>query len=108
MDEKKQSTPQNQSGKESSDAKLFAALSYLWLLSVIILFVKKDNGFISYHAKQGTVLFIASLIFWFIPFLGWILNVAILVGVVVGFLKALSGEKFPLPVVSTLAEKITL
>ncbi|MBM4402464.1 MAG: hypothetical protein FJ044_04430 [Candidatus Cloacimonetes bacterium] len=92
----------------AGDENLMAALSYLWLLSVVILLVKKDSDYIKFHAKQGLVLFLASIVFWFIPVLGWMFQLVIAIGVVVGFIKALGGERFPLPLVADLAKKINL
>jgi len=92
----------------SQDSKLFAALSYLWLLSVVMLILKKDDEFVRFHAKQGTVIFAVSIILWFIPIIGWLLQIAVLIGVVIGFLKAYSGERFKMPVVGDLADKINL
>ena len=92
----------------SQDSKLFGALSYLWLLSVVMLILKKDDEFVRFHAKQGTVIFVASIILWFIPIIGWLMQIAVLVGVVIGFLKAYSGERFKMPVVGDLADKINI
>ena len=91
---------------ESQENKLLAAISYLWIVSIIMLLVKKDSKLVQFHAKQGLVLFIVSIILWFIPVIGWILNLLVVVAVVVGFIKALSGEYYKLPGVSILAEKI--
>ena len=92
----------------SNDSKLFAALSYLWLLSVVMLVLKKDDEFVKFHAKQGTVIFVVSIILWFIPIIGWLLQIAVLIAVVIGFLKAYSGERFKLPVIGDLADKINI
>ena len=92
----------------SNDSNLFAALSYLWLLSVVMLVLKKDDEFVKFHAKQGTVIFVASIILWFIPIIGWLLQIAALIAVVIGFLKAYSGERFKLPVIGDLADKISI
>ena len=91
---------------ESQENKLMAAISYLWIVSIIMLLIKKDSKFVQFHAKQGFILFIASIILWFIPVLGWILNLLVVVLVVVGFIKAFSGEYWKIPVVASLAEKI--
>lgn len=92
----------------SNDSKLMAALSYLWLISVVMLVLKKEDAFVQFHAKQGTVIFLGSLILWFIPILGWFLNIFALIAMIVGFLKAYAGEKYKMPVVGDLAEKIRL
>ncbi len=90
---------------KTNDSSLMAALSYLWILSVVMLVIKKDDSFIIFHAKQGLILFIASFLSW-IPGIGWILGLVILALVIIGFIKALSGERYKMPVVGNLAEKI--
>ena len=92
----------------AGDENLMAALSYLWILSVVILVVKKDSDYIKFHAKQGLLLFMASIVLWFVPVLGWMFQLVVAIGVVVGFVKALGGERFSLPLISDLAEKINL
>ncbi|MFH1367149.1 MAG: hypothetical protein ABIH38_04150 [Patescibacteria group bacterium] len=91
---------------ESQENKLLAAISYLWIISIIMLVIKKDSKLVQFHAKQGLVLCIASIIFWLIPGIGWIINLAVVVAIVVGFIKALSGEYYKIPAVSIIAEKI--
>jgi len=92
--------------KVTQEDKLLAAVSYLWIVSVVIMIIKKDSKFIQFHAKQGFVIFIASIIFLFIPFLGWLLNLLIVILVILGFIKALSGEYWKIPVVYSIANKI--
>lgn len=106
--EEKQQTPSAPEVKPAGagDENLMAALSYLWILSVVILFVKKDSDYIKFHAKQGLVLFLTSVVLWFVPVLGWMFQLVVVIGVVVGFIKALTGERFPLPLVADLARKI--
>lgn len=94
--------------KSQGDTNLMAALSYIWILSVVMLLVKKDDPFVVFHAKQGVVIFVASIIFMFIPVVGWMLNLVVLAAEVAGFIKAYSGEKFRLPVIGDLAEKINI
>jgi uncharacterized membrane protein len=100
--------------KEIEEGKVFAALSYLWLLSVIILFGKKENKFVAFHAKQGVVLFGCIIIGWIIcciphvQFLGWIIRVVCWVGMLIGIIKSLAEEKFKIPLVGDLAEKIKI
>jgi len=90
--------------KSESDSNLMAALSYLWLLSVVMLLVKKDDPYVLFHAKQGLVIFIASFLIGWIP----VLNLIIVVAVILGFVKAIQGEKYKLPLVGDLAEKINI
>lgn len=86
--------------------KVLAAVSYLYIASLIILLVKKDSPFVQFHAKQGFVLFIASLIAGFIPLVGWLLNIVIFVAVLVGIISAMKGKWYKMPGVETLAQKI--
>jgi len=85
--------------------KALAAVSYLWIVSLVLLLVKKDSPFVQFHAKQGFVLFIISIILGFIPFLG-ILNLVVIVLELIGLISALQGKWRKLPGVSVLAEKI--
>ncbi len=90
------------------DSNLMAALSYVWIISIVMLVLKKEDPFVAFHAKQGLVLFGVSVLLWFIPIVGWLLNLVVFVGMVVGFIKALSGEEYELPIVSNIAKKINI
>ncbi|OGY78539.1 MAG: hypothetical protein A3B74_04215 [Candidatus Kerfeldbacteria bacterium RIFCSPHIGHO2_02_FULL_42_14] len=94
--------------KDIEENKVLAALSYLWFISIVILILKKDSPFAQFHAKQGIILFIASVICWFIPFLGWLLNLVIFVVIIVGFAQAISGKYWEIPLVSDLAKKLNI
>ena len=85
-----------------------AALSYVWVLSIVFLFVKKDSPFVQFHAKQGVVIFAASFIFGFIPIIGWLLNIVVLVFAIMGIIAAYQGKLTKLPGISTIAEQIKL
>lgn len=89
----------------NSDSNLMAALSYVWILSIVMLIIKKDDEFVHYHAKQGIILFILSWI-GIIPVIGWFLVIVVVILDIIGFIKALSGERYKIPVVGDLAEKI--
>jgi uncharacterized membrane protein len=90
--------------KLSQEDKVWAAIGYLWILSIIALSARKSNDFIRFHASQGSLLFVLSIAFMFIPVLGWALNVLLVVAVVVGIVKAWQGEKWELPVLGTAAK----
>lgn len=94
--------------EKQSDSNLMAALSYLWLLSVVMLLLKKDDKFVQFHAKQGLVLFLASVVLWMIPIFGWMLNMVVTIAVIVGFIMAIQGKEYKMPVVGDLAEKINI
>lgn len=100
--------------KSGGDDNLIAAVSYLWLLSIIILLVKKDSDYVTFHARQGVVLFGISIVLWvlgLIPVLGLLFGLGqlvILVAVIVGFIQALGGKRYKMPVVGDLAERVNL
>jgi uncharacterized membrane protein len=97
-------------------------LSYLGLLCLIPLLTKKDDPEIQWHAKNGTGLLGAEilwaiigfiLMFVHIPFLGcgismiscvvWLGFLAISI---IAIMKAVKGERFRIPVVTDFAEKM--
>ena len=105
--------------KVVEEGKIWAIISYLWILFLVPLLAKKDNKFAVYHAKQGLVLFIASIIVWvvafvlmFIPILGWIVGfilwILMFVLWLIGIINAATGKYSPLPVIGGYAEKLKI
>jgi uncharacterized membrane protein len=97
-------------------------LSYLGILCLIPLLTKKDDPEVQWHAKNGTVLFGAEvvwiiirvlLIFVHIPGLGcgmaaigcvvWLGFLAISILCIV---KATQGQRFRIPILTDIAEKM--
>lgn len=87
------------------DRKIFAILCYLSIFSIIAYVLKKDDEFIQFHAKQGMVLFLGIFLIY-IPVIGGILGLGILTLSIIGAIKAYQGEKYRIPVVADLADKI--
>ncbi len=88
-----------------------AALSYLWILCLVPLFLKRKDSFAQFHAKQGLLLFVIEIIgtiIFPIPFIGWILWVAVVVLSAVGFRYALIGEEWEMPILGKYAKKINI
>lgn len=90
----------------SQDQKFMAAVGYLWILSVIILAVKKNDGFVRFHASQGALIFVCSLVLMFIPVVGWLINLLLGITALVGIIKSLQGEEWALPVGGEIAAKL--
>lgn len=87
---------------QPSESNLLAALSYMWLLCLIPLFFGRKNPFVQFHARQGAVLLVLELLFgWFPIFL-----IIFIVASLIGILKALQGEKWSMPIVKTILEKV--
>jgi len=101
MTEKTQSV---QNSKITSEDKVWAAVGYIWILSLLALAARKNNEYIRFHASQGVFLFLCSLFAW-VPFLGWIIGVITAVLAIFGIIKALQGQKWELPVVGKTPSK---
>lgn len=101
--------------KEIQEGKFFAVISYISFLCILSLALKKDNKFALYHAKHGLVLFVfevACFIISIIPILGWMISAAATLVFTVaslwGIFKSLMGQYSRIPVVSDIADQITL
>lgn len=86
--------------------KGLAILSYI--LFFIPLLAAKESKFAMYHANQGLILFLVSLIInvvgSIIPIIGWLIiipvgDLAVLIWAILGITKAASGKIAPLPVI---------
>ncbi len=93
-------------GNDVEDNKIWAALSYISFISIVVLLAKKDSAFAQFHAKQATVLFVLSLILWLVPIIGWMINLIVWAFAIVGLIQAAMGKWFKIPVVSQVAEKL--
>ena len=102
------------------EQKIFAALSWWFILGPIFLFAMKDKPFIRHHAAQGTVLLILgfalclfSCVLTMIPFIGLIFGIfAPVIGLgwivvsIFGTIKAVGGEWWKCPIIGEWAKKI--
>jgi uncharacterized membrane protein len=93
---------------KSSDAesgKTLAALSYLWIVGVILLFTEKKNKFVIFHAKQATALFVIESIIMLIPMIN-MLSIIPGIAAIYGLIMALQGNETKIPYAYDLGEKI--
>lgn len=97
-------------------------LSYVGLLALIPLIIKKEDREIQWHAKNGLALFVAYIvviIVWsivnnFLPaaigcalsLVGCGLWIGYIALVIMCIMKAVKGERFRIPVVSDFADKM--
>jgi uncharacterized membrane protein len=108
-----------------SDHQLAAVLSYIGILVLIPLLVidkKKKDEFIRFHIRQGIILLIAEVILsviesilMAIPVIGQVFAailgiawLAILIVCIVAIIKALSGEKWEIALISDYANKLKI
>ena len=86
--------------------KIMAAISYIWILFLVPLFAAKDDAFARFHANQGLLLFLASIVLGIIgviPVIGTIIalvgGIVTFVFMILGIINALKGEMKPLPLI---------
>ena len=98
--------------KQILEGKIFAILSYLSILCIIPLVFKKDNPFALSHAKQGLVLFVMEVAVFIVSviFEGIFRPLIFIFGILSlwGIVEALRGHDLRLPVISEIADRITL
>lgn len=95
------------------EGKSFAVLSYLFILCIIPLILKKDNPFVLAHSKQGLVIFVGQVAVMIASILlgPWIFRLGMFVLWVfafIGILAVLQGRLIKFPVISPIADKITM
>lgn len=84
--------------------KDIAAFSYLWIMSLVLYFARKDSKFIRFHAKQGIVLFLLTIPVSLIPVVGKIGMFFLVAGMLLGFVHAAQGQYSDIPVIGDLAK----
>ncbi|HEV7571946.1 MAG TPA: DUF4870 domain-containing protein [Thermoanaerobaculia bacterium] len=105
----------------SSDRTIMLVLSYLGILALIPLLVKKDDKEVQWHAKNGLGLTVAWILLWiviaiierFMPgvvscgiaVIHCVLALGFLAVIVLAIMKALKGERMRFPVISDFADK---
>lgn len=103
------------------DRTLMLILAYAWFLSIIPLVTRKDDREIQWHAKNGLVLAIVytavECVFWifghFFPLAACLISIvpcAIAVGylvlIIMAIMKATSGQRLRIPMLSDYADKM--
>ena len=87
----------------NSEQKLWAAASYLWILSLVVLAARSKNDYIRFHANQGSLLFVVTLLSIILGPVGMLLNILVVIAALMGIFKAMQGEKWELPVIGKFA-----
>ncbi len=99
-DSKKYEAPGTLSG-----SKLFSMLSYFGILFALPYLFCKNDDFALFHAKQGMILFVVTLIARLIGSilgLGWLVSIARIYFIYKGIMSALNGRKDILPYIGGL------
>jgi uncharacterized membrane protein len=95
--------------QSSNEDNVLAIVAYLTIIGWLIAFLlnrEKNNTLVRFHEKQSLMLmivgFVVSFIAW-IPLIGWVAAIAVLVLWVMGLLNALNSKKEPLPIIGKYA-----
>lgn len=108
----------------SSDRTLMIVLAYLWILFLIPLLTKKDDAEVQWHAKNGLGITLGEIlawvvymvITWFAPSaiacaasaLSCIIGLGFFVLRVVCIIKGANGQRFTVPALTDLGQKINI
>lgn len=115
-------TPNDQTNqfdpRDIEQNKVMAILAYFGILVLVPIFAAKESKFARYHANQGLILFIASIVLWIavsilsyvilaiswkLSFIASLLSLALWVGILVlsimGIINAANGKAKELPVI---------
>lgn len=91
--------------KFNKENALLAAVACIPGISIVIFFIETKDVFVRYLAAQYSLLCLLYLVTW-IPIIGWLIPLFILIVTIMGAVKAYKGERFDLPVISKLAVNI--
>ncbi len=97
------SSPETPDSIDIQKNKDIAAFSYIWIMSVLIYFSRKDSKFVHHHSKQGIVLFLMTIPLSFIPYVGQYLIFLAVAGMLLGFMNAAAGQTRDVPLVGKLS-----
>ncbi|MBS1566157.1 MAG: hypothetical protein JST39_17370 [Bacteroidetes bacterium] len=106
----------------TDNGKTVALLSYITIIGWIIALIQHNNNKTelgAFHLRQTLAMFVIGIVLWivqifmiFIPFIGWIINLALLFAYlglfvlwILGLISAINGEKKPVPVIGEKAQQ---
>jgi len=81
--------------------KTYNILAYIGILWLVGLLSAKDQPDVRFHVNQGIILSIATLFVW-IPVLGQILGLGIIILAIMGIIAANKGEQKELPIIGKI------
>lgn len=92
--------------RDISDNHFLCILCYLNILFVIPLVMRPHSPYVKFHANQGILLFILTLlngVCWKIPVIGWLAGIIVsiysFIAVVLGIIACLNGQARELPII---------
>ena len=113
--------------RPSEPDRWVAAIGYLFFMCFFALWKAKDSSFVRFHSRQAFLLFLSEVVAFIalviidktigrLPFLGLLIVVLLQIAVylvalmlsVMGFVKALFGERWEMPFFGPYSEKVPL
>jgi uncharacterized membrane protein len=91
--------------------RLLAALSYVGVLFVLPVILGEKDKFVGFHVRQGAVVCafeLGSMVFGWIPIIGWSFAIAVCAVAVMAFSRAFNGKKWEIPYVHEWSKKVKL
>ncbi len=108
MPTKKSQTTKEPKNLDVEINKAVAALSYIWILFLVPLLLKRKSEFAQFHAKQGMVMFLLSFL-TIIPLFGQLLFFVLLIVSVISIVKVVkNGEWWEIPFVYEWSKKFNV
>lgn len=122
----------------SEQNRILSAIGYIPFLCFLPIYIAREDEFAQFHGKQSLVLFILyiliSLALWLISrifggilghviiigfifkVIGWllynvfgvILGIIYIILIILGFIYALSGHRWEIPIISSLSQKLNI
>lgn len=90
--------------KDIEENKVLACLSYVGILFLIPMLVKKDSKYCQENARQGIVMFCAALLMA-IPVIGWLWGIVVIVVDIMAIVHTLQGKFWRIPGAYDLSKK---
>ena len=95
-----------------NDTILYAIMAYLFVLVMVPILVKRNDPFVNFHVKQGLVLTISLVLaliaaVW-LPRLGTLLVLFLLLADIVGLVQALLGRRWKIPLIGDIAARFAI
>ncbi|HPE87743.1 MAG: hypothetical protein EOL88_05565 [Bacteroidia bacterium] len=91
------------------DEVLFGTISYITILGWIIALLALRNGrtpFLTFHLRQALGINLTVLLLGWIPIIGWILAVVMLIFWIIALINALNYRTDPIPLFGELYQRI--
>lgn len=89
----------------SENSKILAGIGYIiWVVALVALLIDpyKDESFVKVHAIQALGLWVIVVVVGWIPFVGWLISLVVLVFAIIGAINAFQGRYYEIPVLGGL------